>query len=161
MEINLLFLVGICFSILGAVILRIEMMYRNACREIGRQIVSKEYLSVNPNGHQDALTNPKRNKFFIIGAGLVVISPFVSMAGDESANYWMLLVSFLSLIFTGVILSNKLSTQHYLPVIYADLVKRAKIFERQGDVVRSKAAEDVSNLMLDEYEYLQILTPSK
>ena len=72
--------------------------------------------------------------------------------------YWF---RFFSLIFTGVILSNKLSTQHYLPVIYADLVFRAKIFERQGDVVRAKAAEDVSNLMLDEYEYLQMPTPEK
>ena len=161
MEISLLSSLGICFSILGAVILRIEIMYRNACREIGRQIVSQEYLLVNPNGHQDALTNPKRNKFFMIGAVLVVTSPFVPMAGNESANYWFLLVSFLSLIFTGVLLSKKLSTQHYLPVIYADLVLRAKIFEKQGDKIRAKAAEDVSNLLLDKYEYLQILTPEE
>ena len=158
MEISLLFLVSACFSVLGAVIFRLELMYRNACRKIGREIVSNEYLSVNPNGYQNAITNPKRNKFFLLGVVLIIASPFFPILGSENANYWVLLISFFSMIFVGVGFSKKLSIQHYyLPIIYADLIQRVVKFEKNGDVIRSKAAKDVANLMLERYEPLSIL----
>ena len=158
MDLDFFTIIGLIAAIIGAVILRIEMFYRNACLKIGREIVSEDILAINSTGHQDAITNPKRNKFFTLSCLLILASPFLPIIGGHGANFWNLLVSLGILIFSGLLLSRKLNKEHYLPIIYANLVARAKIFEQQGDTVRAQMAYDVSKLIVDKYSFLQDTT---
>lgn len=159
MEENLMIVLSVFLSVIGAVIFRVELFYRKSCLQIGREIVTAEILEINNSGHQDAITNPKRNKIFLLGLILIGASPFTPFGTGDDAFYWSLLISLFSMILAGLLLSKKLSKQHYLPIIYADLVKRKVEFNNSGDIIRGKAAEDISNLILQKYEFLKILTP--
>ncbi|MEG9862564.1 MAG: hypothetical protein V6Z81_08815 [Parvularculales bacterium] len=143
-EMILINVVASILAIFSGCFHRRDGLYRAACRKIGRSIASLDFLKTNPNGLQDALTDPSKDKNFIIGVFLILFVPIITF------NFWFLAISLVAIMVYSIAFSKKFDERYFFPKIYSDLQKRADSFSNKGEHEKAEAASRTC-VWLDEY----------
>ena len=89
-----LFFGATALSVIGGMVVFEISRHTHACRQIGRQIASAEFLENNPNGFQDAISDPRHNLPFFIAVGAVLIGPIIGYQIMGWSCLWLLLSSY-------------------------------------------------------------------
>jgi hypothetical protein len=113
-----------------------------ACLYFGQAIASNDYLKINPNGLQNALTDPAGNKwFFICLASIIAVLCFYFYI-----SWVFFLIAMVNLfLVAGVIkaILPKPSSQKYLLSIMGSLAKRHADYQKSGDYTRGAVIVDL------------------
>lgn len=116
------------------------------CLEYGRALASEGLLELNPNGYQDALTDPKTNKwFFLVQIGLItnIIAFFYLF------SFWIGLGAIAAYFFVLTIISRTLpapGSPKWAAELYATLSRREADYKRDGDELRYMVAKEIREL---------------
>ena len=116
------------------------------CLEYGRALASEGLLELNPNGYQDALTDPNTNKwFFLVQIGLIAnIVAFFYLFG-----FWVGLGAIAAYFFVLTIISRALpapGSPKWAAELYSTISRREADYKRDGDELRYLAAKEIREL---------------
>lgn len=124
------------------------------CLFYGRAMASRDFLDSNPNGFQDAITDPRGNKWFFLfqGSLVVIIGSYFYFGG------WVVgLLAIVAFFFTFILVRRLLppeSSPVWAKGLYASLCRREADYKRDGDELRYEAMkslrEDFQSTFQDE-----------
>ncbi len=133
--------INLTFTIL-CIFFSVMVIKTQTCLYFGKAIASQEYLQLNPNGFQNALTDPSGNKWFF----LVVIF-LISILIFYLTISWIFLLFGIANIFLMMglvrLVMPKISSKKNLISISNSLSKRILNFEKNGEHLKSSAAKEL------------------
>ena len=113
------------------------------CLHYGKALASAAFLKIKPNGYQDALTDPKTNKWFFLVQGgtignLIAFFYFCSIWAGVIAIFAYLIIMVITTRILPPPNSPKWATD-----IYQTLVRREADYKRDGDELRYQATKEL------------------
>ena len=119
----------------------------------GKLLASEEFLAINPRGFQDALSDPKTNKWFFLSQFLLIVD--VAYIFYEYA-WWVGLCAVLChfLLFIPVVqrLAPPVDSPKWAIEIYSTLARREADYKRDGDELRYEATKDLRETMQNKLQ---------
>jgi hypothetical protein len=105
----------------------------------GKALLSSEELMHEPNGLQDALTDPSTNKWFYIVNALLALNFFAIIYYLGLYGAILALVNYYVIFLIIKIIMPKPSGEKWARGIYKSLLRREADYEKDGDQMRSHA----------------------
>ncbi len=113
-----------------------------AARYIGIKIASPEFLAVNKNGYQNAVSIPFDNNCLLgLLVALVVVIGWLVVEHGWLMGFAGVAITFASGVVAAVTFLPRKESQHFLMRIVASLWRRFADYRRGGDEERAKAAQ--------------------
>lgn len=137
------------FAILGLAFLvaaptAVYLLHKTqVCLFYGRAMASRDFLESNPSGFQDAITDPRGNKWFFLFQGglLVTIISYFYFGG------WVTGLLSIAAFFLTFVIVRRLLPAENSPVwakgLYASLCRREADYKRDGDELRYEAMKSL------------------
>jgi len=138
-----------------AVAYRYLVEQTQAARLIGIKLASSDFLRVNKNGHQDAVSIPEANKWFFLSMALLLGGlAWLAFGFGWWAALAGLLTAYGSSTIAQVLFLPKKDSQHFFMQIFGSMSRRYADFERDGDKERAKAMRYLLDRIVEEYPSL-------
>lgn len=148
------------FAILGLAFLvaapaSVYLLHKTqVCLFYGRAMASRDFLESNPKGFQDAITDPRGNKWFFLFQGIL----FVTIVSYFYFGGWVTGLLSIAAFFLTFVIVRRLLPAENSPVwakgLYASLCRREADYKRDGDELRYEAMkslrEDFQAVFQDE-----------
>lgn len=145
------------YSLLAFVPVSIAFRYlieeSQAARLIGMKLASPEFLRSNPNGFQDAVSIPARNKWFLFLL-LLLVGGLAWLAIGFGWRWALggLVVSVVSSTVAQVIFLPKKESPHFLARHARSMRRRHREFERAGENARAMAMQHLLERLSSQYD---------
>jgi hypothetical protein len=123
-----------------------QIFKTQVCLYYGRAMASEDMLKIQPNGFQDALTDPKGNKWFFISQ-IALIANIIGFFYFFS--FWMGLLAVITFFIVLTILKKILpapDSHKWAAGLHGVLARREADYKRDGDELRYQAARDILEL---------------
>jgi|GEM_PF-5283767 len=150
MELSLLIITFILLAPLSAFL----VFKTQVCLQYGKRMASEAFLKMNPNGYQDALTDPKTNKwFFLIQGGLIanIIAFFYFH------SFWVGAGSIVAYFVVMSITTRLLpppDSPKWAVGLHGTLARREADYKRDGDELRYQAAKEIREMFEVKFLFL-------
>ncbi len=99
---------------------------QRACLYFGKEIATPEFLEKNPRGHQDALTDRKRNLIHSFLLGASILSFLCATIFLRWTDVLVLAFVWFLIYGTEIILAPKEDSPFYLKKIYLNIIDKSK-----------------------------------
>ena len=127
------------FSIL-CLWLAIMMMKTQVYLYYGKAIASPEFLSVEPNGHQNALTNSSNNKWFFLAVASVIGMVVYYFTVSWLFGVIAIVNFFLMMVLINIFYPKPSSKKHLKKLIY-EMANRKADYLKNNDQERADAVD--------------------
>ena len=145
------------FSILGLaflILLPISsflIYHTGVCLHYGRELASEEFLKGNPKGFQDAITDPRGNKwFFLVQGGLIAVIACYFYFGGWLVGFGSILAYFFGSLVIRRFFPPE-NSPRWAKGIFASMCRREADYKRDGDVNRYEAMKSLREDFADKF----------
>jgi hypothetical protein len=136
-----------------SVVFRYLVEQTQAARLIGIELAPPDYLAVNKNGFQDAVSPPGANKWFFLSMALVLGGlGWLALGFGWWAALVGLLAVFASSVLAQVLFLPKKDSRHFVMSIFGSMSRRYADYERDGDKHRAEAMRELLDRFVTAYE---------